>query len=384
MDSERETHGKQEMILVGPMLPFRGGIAHYNSALFSAARASGLSRVAYSFSRQYPRWLYPGVSDVDPQYSAERDVEYRIDSLNPFTWWTVARQIASRAPALVAFHWWTIYWLPCFWIMIWILKRSGVRTALICHNVSDHDAGGLKSFLSRLLIGQADSYLVHSEEHARLLSGRFPGRGIVRHPIPPYEHYPIPTGLLDKRGRLELLFFGFIRPYKGLDVLLAALRELNDHDVYLTVVGEPWGDPDAIARAAEGVPNVELHLSYVDDQQAAEFFHRADFLVLPYRAATGSAAAALALHYDTPLLASKVGGIPDVVIDGLNGVLVPPSDTGALAAAIHRLDRSAAKILSEGVIEYKRTHNWTSLAHALATLASTRPNGTPPGAPNCD
>lgn len=356
--------------VVGPVLPYRGGIAQYNSLLSRALVKSDVDARFYSFSRQYPQWLYPGASDRDPSLTnyAEPGVQYTIDSINPLTWWRTAREIAELRPALVVFHWWTAFWAPCFMVMIKLLKRRGIRVALIGHNLADHDAGGLKAAISRRVLDMADAYLVHSSEHMDILKQEQPGKSVVFHPIPVYGHYPAARGTLAKRGRLELLFFGFIRPYKGLDILLEAIRTLADKDVYLTVVGEHWGDSKGIVEETADSPNIELHLRYISDAEAAEYFDRADFVVLPYTAATPSAVASVAFHYNTPIIASRVKGLTDVVIVGDTGILIAPGDPNALASTISAASRAQSMNLAEGVARYKQTHNWESLSAALHQL----------------
>ena len=356
--------------VVGPVLPYRGGIAQYNSLLIRALATSNQDACYFSFSRQYPQWLYPGGGDRDPSHEnhIEAGVCYSIDSMNPLTWWKTALDIARRKPDLVAFHWWTIFWAPCFMTMIQSLKHRDFRVALICHNLVDHEASGMKAAISRRVLAMADAYLVHSSEHADILRRQWPGKAVAHHPIPVYGHYPSARGTLIKRGRIELLFFGFIRPYKGLDILFDALKILSDREVYLTVIGEHWGNPSALIADSANFPNVELHLTYMNDAEAAEYFARADFVVLPYRSATPSAVASLAFHYDKPIIASRVAGLLDVVMEGQTGILVPPRDSKTLANVIGKLDRSEARRLAAGVSQYKQTHGWDSLCSALQHL----------------
>ena len=294
---------------------------------------------------------------------------YLIDSLNPLTWWKAARAIERQGVQVAVFHWWTVFWAPCFIAMTWLLRRRGVRTALICHNLVDHEANGLKAAISRYFIGMAGGYLVHSRGHAETLRQEQAGKPVEASPIPTYGHYPQPHGTLAKRGRLELLFFGFIRPYKGLDVLLDALRIAGDEEVHLTVIGEHWGDPSALVREYADHPNVEIRLEYVTDAEAAEYFARADFVVLPYLTPTPSAVVALAYHYDVPVIASNVAGLDDVVVDGRTGLLLPPGDPQALAEALSRTDRDRALALGTGVRQYKATHGWDAICARLRVLA---------------
>jgi glycosyltransferase involved in cell wall biosynthesis len=167
---------------------------------------------------------------------------------------------------------------------------------------------------------------------------------------------------------LELLFFGFVRPYKGLDVLLEALRRLNDAQVFLTVIGEMWSQKQLHLAEAIRAPNVDLHPRFMGASEVAAYFERADYLVLPYRAASGSAVASVAFRYDTPLIGSRIGGLKDVIVEGLTGWPIPPGDVKALANAIGRTTRAEAERLASGVIAFKTSHNWQSLCNSLVSL----------------
>ena len=134
------------------------------------------------------------------------------------------------------------------------------------------------------------------------------------------------------------------------------------------MIGEHWGNPSALIADSANFPNVELHLTYMNDAEAAEYFARADFVVLPYRSATPSAVASLAFHYDKPIIASRVAGLLDVVMEGQTGILVPPRDSKTLASVIGKLDRSEARRLAAGVSQYKQTHGWDSLCSVLQHL----------------
>lgn len=373
MNPEENPSAPGDIVVVGPILPFRGGISQYNELLYGGMTRLGLPSSFISFSRQYPALLYPGKSDKDPSKLGQSlpGVRYDIDSMNPLTWWRSARRIAATRPALVAFHWWTIFWAPCFIAMCYLLRRRGARVAFIVHNLEDHDAGRLKSVLSRRLLGMADGFLTHSQSQKAALESLFPGKPVSCHPIPSYGHYPAPTGSLPKRGRLELLFFGFIRPYKGLDLLMEALEKLQDSSVYLTVVGEPWGDMEAIQQAASRLGDrVELHLEYKGDEEVADYFERADFVILPYRHATGSAVASVAHHYEKPLLATNVGGLPDVVEHDVTGMLFPPNDVAALTQVIADARREQAERLSAHVKAQRRQWTWDTLARQLHRLTA--------------
>jgi glycosyltransferase involved in cell wall biosynthesis len=370
-----------KLALLGPVSPpFRGGIAHYTSSLRKEL-ASRCDLKTVSFKRLYPAWLYPGASDREPgmEHAHQADVLYTLDALNPYTLQMAVRNITDAGCDLAVINWWTLFWAPGFAWMAKRLRARGVPVAFLCHNLFDHDSGALKRKLATRFLSQADAYLVHSRVQADSLKQRFPSKAIRMHPHPTYDNYPPPTKVLPKRGRLELLFFGFIRPYKGLDSLIDALAQLADRDVYLTVAGEPWCKPGELQRRIResGAPNVELHLEYVDASAAADYFSRADLVVVPYRKATGSGVAAMAYHYDKPVLATRVGGFPDVIEDGRTGFLIDPDSPHQLATAIRTLDRDTLAPLVAQVRVYKNRFTWSSLADTLIDLALTvMPNGS--------
>lgn len=354
--------------LIGPVFPYRGGIAQYTTEL-SRALHPGCRLRTISFSRQYPAWLYPGKSDREPgtEDASEPDVEYLLDGINPLTWLSTARSISERGCDLAIINWWTLFWAPAFAIIAHMLRKRGVPVLFICHNLFDHDSGLIKRALSARLLAPANAYLVHAKALAARLHAMFPDKPVLTHPHPTHDRFPPVATKLPKRGRLELLFFGFIRPYKGLDTLIDALAKLGDKEIFLTVVGEPWCPPNELRSSVEasGAPNIELHLDYVDAVQAANFFERADLVVLPYRAATGSAVAAVAYRYERPLLATRVGGLPDVIEEGNTGFLIDPDSPEALAERLRTLHRSALENMHQNICVYKQRFTWTSLADTL-------------------
>lgn len=360
--------------LIGPVRPFRGGIAQYTTRL-RRALAGRCTLQTISYHRQYPAWLYPGQSDREPGQVSHREpgVEYLLDALNPWSWRHAVHRIANERCELAVFDWWTLFWAPAIALMACGLRRRGIRVVFICHNLFDHDAGVFKRKLATMLLSPADAYLVHSAGQKASLESRFPGKPVVTHPVPPFDHFPPASASMPKRGRLELLFFGFIRPYKGLDILVDALARLADREVYLTVVGEPWLPADQLRQriAASNAPNVELHLDYVDDHAAANFFARADLVVLPYLAASGSAVAAMAFHYDCPILATRTGGFPDVVEEGTTGFLVAPGSAQALADVMRPLTRVRLAEMRVNVRARKSRFGWDSLAERLMALTGT-------------
>ncbi len=357
------------LALFGPVFPYRGGIAQYTTFLKRALeKVCDLKTI--SFSRQYPKFLYPGKSDLDPFWTEgkEANADFLLDALNPFTWKNAVDSVKSAGCEFAVINYWTIFWGPGFAFMSILLRRLGIKTLFLCHNLFDHDSKGIKKTLSFYFLSKADGYIVHSKAQEKFLRNKFPDKPIlfVLHPI--YVQFPEPKGKLKKRGRLEILFFGFIRPYKGLDLLLRALANLNDSKIFLTVVGEPWGgDEEKFISLTESLnlKNVEFHFSYVSENEVSEFFSRADILALPYYSATGSGAATIAYRYEKPVLVSKVGGFIDFVEEGKTGFFFETGSIDDLSAKIKNLSREKISKMGKNIRNFKRLLTWDHLSLKL-------------------
>ncbi|RUX43913.1 MAG: glycosyltransferase [Mesorhizobium sp.] len=355
------------IVLIGPVPPYRGGIAQYTAQLHQALAESD-DRFTISFSRQFPAFMYPGGSDKEPEPRAYLpDVEYIVDSVNPFTWPAVGRRIRSLNPDLIVVQWWHVYWAP---FIIWVkrlARRCGKRLVVICHNVDDHESAGWKVKLRNLALGDCKELFVHSSRHRESLGEMFPAASIRMHPIPAYDAFPAPDHELPRRARTELLFFGLIRPYKGLDILLHALARIADRDFHLTIAGESWDGVSAYERiiSESGISEkVDMVNAYVSNQSAANLFARADAIVLPYRSASGSAVAALAFNYHKPVVASEVGGFVDTVLPG-TGILVEAENVDALAGALSRVMDGGKWYEPDAIAATNERLTWRSLASEL-------------------
>lgn len=362
---------KPKITLVGPIYPYRGGIAQYTTQIArSLGKYTELNTV--SFLKQYPKFLYPSSSDKEKNVKLDTPgVDFWLSIYSPLSWRSSAKRIASSQPDLVIFCWWTLIWQPAFAWMAKYLRRRGIKTYFLCHNLYDHGPKRPSTGLSKRLLKVADGYIVHSTDQAKELKKLMPSAQILYRPLPIFDQFPDSKQELSKRGRLELLFFGFIRPYKGLDVLLKALGDLGDQEVYLTVLGEAWEDPKDLKKLVDQnkVPNVELILKYVEAKTAAKYFGRADAVVLPYRSASGSGVVSLAYNYLKPVIATEVGGLKDAVIDGKTGWLVKPASSKALAAAISKITRQAAASRDKEIIKYCQDNNWDNMAKAIIEQA---------------
>ncbi|MDH3241305.1 MAG: glycosyltransferase [Alphaproteobacteria bacterium] len=363
------TGPRPRIALIGPVPPYRGGIAQH-TAMLSAALAGQADVLLLSFTRQYPRWLFPGASDIDPAAAppAVPAPVYILDSLNPLTWRRAMKTITAFEPDFLLIPWWTVFWAGCFSYIAGAARRRGIPVRFLCHNVADHEAAGWKTRLARRVLSKGQCFIVHSAAERDMLIDLIPGARVTVHPHPVYTQFPDPSHALPRRAGIELLFFGLIRPYKGLDVLVDAMGRLGDRDLFLTVAGEFWAAKGEILSRIEksgAGGRIEVIDRYLSDAEAADLFARADFAVLPYRSATGSGVVPLAYRYDTPVIASRVGGLPEVVLDGKTGLLVDPGSPESLAAALASLTPEMAQAMAAEIKTFKNSMTWESLAGAV-------------------
>jgi glycosyltransferase involved in cell wall biosynthesis len=368
--------------LIGPTHPFRGGIAHHTTLLYRHLRARHEVRF-FAFRRQYPRWLFPGATDRDTSEHPllAPGVEPLVDSLNPATWLQVARRISDDRTDLVIVPWWSSFWTPHFLTIATLVRRTpGTRLLAICHNVVDHDTRPYAPLCARAVLGRMDDCLVHSSPDEERLRALVPGARVTRafHPLYEFAH-PSLVGKAEARARLDLagdtiLFFGFVRPYKGLDDLLRAMpRVLAHRRVTLLVAGEFWGGSAGFRRQV-----VELGLHdhvrcvdrYVPNEEVGLYFSAADLVVLPYVAGTASGVVQTAYGLDKPVVATSVGALTDVVEDGRTGYLVPPARPDALADAIVRFyDKGVEAEFVANIRRYKRRFAWERLVEIIEGVA---------------
>ena len=326
--------------LIAPLPPFRGGIAKYCHSL-AGELESRHELLLLSYRRQYPKLLFGNKSQIDPGVDQARIIDefsrlsFSVDSANPFSWQQTCRELASFNPDLVIIPWWVAYWAPMYLYLLRFLKKRGIRVVFLCINVFEHEGSFFKNFLTRLVLRRADAIIVHSGLEREQILAFNPEARLKVHPLPLFAYHVKPRG--ERNGSLNLLFFGFVRPYKGLDTLLAAVGILKQRDITLRIAGEFWHDKDQYLRRIEGLGisgKVEIIDRYIPEDEMSRYFSEADLVVLPYKRSITSGIIATAYGYGKPVLATRVGGFHEVVRDGYTGKLVPPDDPEALADGI--------------------------------------------------
>jgi glycosyltransferase involved in cell wall biosynthesis len=337
--------------LIGPTYPFRGGISHYTTLLCQNLRQRHEVDF-YTFTRQYPSFLFPGQTDRDPSNKPLCcDATPLIDPVNPLSWVKAAGRVSRREPDILIMQWWVPYWAPAFATIAFLVRRStGIRILFICHNVLPHERRRVDRLLAGLTLGNGHSFMVHSYRDEMQLRAMLPGARITRTELPACDFFNR-CGLsqdsakkqLNLSGKKVLLFFGFVRPYKGVEYAISAMPQiLEEVDAHLLVVGEFWSpesDFRALINRLAVSSAVTIVNRYVPNEEVAPYFAAADLVVLPYLDATQSAVIPIAYGFERPVLTTAVGGLGEAVKDGRTGFLVPPGDSEALAQMVVRFFR---------------------------------------------
>lgn len=308
-----------KIVVIGPVYPYRGGIAHYTTLLVKALQDAGHDVKVISFKRQYPKWLYPGESDRDPsQQPLTVPAAYLLDPLYPWTWQQAVNAAIAESPDLVLFQWWTTFWALAFAFISQRLKAKNIRVGYLIHNVIPHEARPWDKFLAKMALRQGDGFIVQSVGQENVLRKLFPVARIeqVEHPI-----YDMFAGqIIEKKiARQKLgvpetlplvLFFGIVRPYKGLKQLVQAVGQLSSEgvNVGLYVAGEFWEDihwyQQEIIRLGL-TDRVWIDNRYIPNEELPTIFSAADVFAAPYTDATQSGAVKMALGFGLPLIISK-------------------------------------------------------------------------------
>lgn len=369
--------------LVGPAHPFKGGIVHHTTELAHRLAAAGHQVQVESWSEQYPERLYPGQQKIDvPEVPPFSPTRHSLSWRRPDSWWRLGRRLRRDVDAVILVVV-TPVQVPVQLVVLAGLGRR-VRTVALCHNVLPHESSRVDRPLVSALLRRVDAVLVHTDRE------RSVAEGLTRVPVMVAAMAPHPPGGLpavlpdpDRPATRRVLFFGLVRPYKGLDVLLRALPG-TPADVRLSVVGEFWGGDETYRALAEelGVASrVDWRPGYLPAGELPDLFTGHDALVLPYRSATASQNVELALAHGLPVIASRVGDLARAVDEGVTGTVVTPGEPEPLAAAIRDLyEPGRLPVLRRGVLGTEvvagATRAWEQYLQVLdSALAGRTPAG---------
>ena len=361
--------------LIGPAHPYKGGGARHTTELAHRLAAAGHDVIIESWRAQYPRRLYPGQQTVDvPEGEPYPRTYRRLAWYRPDGWLAAGRRL--RSANLVVFVLLTPVQVPAYLTVMSTL--GGTQTAVICHNVLPHerrpgDVPLVRALLNRVGLRRAGAVITHSAAQAAQAKELAPGATVRTVAMPPHFPVTVPDNQDAERAaspapRTRLLFFGIVRPYKGLDVLLRALARAPSH-VTLTVAGEFWGGTGDTVKLIAGLglaDRVTLRPGYLPADQVPALFADADALVMPYREATASQNALLAFAHGVPVITTTAGALAEPVRAGVDGLTCAPGDTGDLLRALTEFsDPEVARRLRAGVPAVDPEPGWAAYLRAL-------------------
>lgn len=335
----------QKIVLIGPVYPYKGGISHYTGLMYRTLEEK-YDTVMMSYKLQYPKFLFKKEQrDYENDSLKIENTQYEINTANPFNWITSVCKIKKMKPDLVIFQWWHPYFSPCYWVMEKLLGKT--KKMFVCHNVFPHERFPMDRFLTKMVLKSGDYFITHSGKDTEDLLSIKKTADYAQTVLPTFNMFKV-EDMDMARGRELLgikaeehviLFFGFVREYKGLKHLLSALPELKEKDekIKLLVVGDFGDDEPEYQTMIDrlGVRDtLEIHKGYIPDKEVEKYFAASDLVVLPYESATQSGIVQIAYSFEKPVVVTDVGGLPDVVADNLTGYVVPSKSPEALADKI--------------------------------------------------
>jgi len=366
-----------KIIIIGTAYPLRGGIAHYNALLYQELKKQHDVEII-TFKRQYPSLLFPGKTQIETDGEMLRvPSESLVDSINPLNWISVGKEIKRRKPDLIIFKYWLPFFGPCFGTIARVAtKGTNTKVLFICDNVVPHEKRPGDTAFTKYAFGVGNFFIVQSDAVQRDLKAFWPKANYkkVAHPVYNIFGEPIEKqqarkqlGITDKR---VLLFFGYVRAYKGLNVMLEAMSKLvKELDVKLLVVGEFYDDKEKYMRQITDYglqQSVSVNSDYVANDKVGLYFSAADVVMLSYISATQSGIAQIAYNFNKPIIATNVGGLAEVVRDNVTGFVIPPNDADALVNAIIRFFKeNREKEFAANVEVEKKKYSWESMAKAI-------------------
>ena len=369
-----------KIILLGTSWPFRGGLATFNERLAKQFMAEGHDVEIWTFTLQYPSFLFPGKTQYSNEPAPEGiAIRRELNSCNPFNWIRVGKAIKKAAPDLLICCYWMSFFAPAYGLISRMAKKNGkTKCVALVHNMIPHEPNILDKLFAPYFIKSQDGFVALSESVVKdidLLDKANKPKTFSPHPI--YDHYGermtkeeacAALGLDDKNG--YMLFFGLVRAYKGLDVLLDAFGLIKDQlpTVQLIIAGEFYEDEEKYRAqiAANGLKErVLLRNEFIPDGDLRKYFGAADLIVQPYKTATQSGVTQVAFHFEKPMLVTNVGGLGEIVHDHKMGYACEPTAEAIAADIVDYFQNKRQEAYTAYLQKEKTKYAWSNMARAF-------------------
>jgi len=371
-----------KVTIVGSAHPLRGGLAAYNERLAKAFQQQGHEVSIYTFRLQYPGFLFPGktqYSDAPPPKDLK--IEVLVNSINPFNWIKVGRAIQRSRPDLVIIKYWLPFMAPCLGTIARIARGNGhTKVISIIDNIIPHERRVGDKLLSKYFVKSCDAFIAMSRSVMETMKMFDDKKPTVYCPHPLYDNFGAIISKEEAKVKLNLelntnylLFFGIIRPYKGLDMLLDAFYDerLRKYPLKLIIAGEYYQDPQPILDLIEKYKLKNRIISvnrFIPDQDVAAYFCASDIVVQPYKSATQSGITQIAYHFNKPMIVTNVGGLPEMVPNGEVGYVVDTVPKQIADAIVDYYENNREAAFTARVMEEKKKYSWEAMHGEIVTL----------------
>jgi glycosyltransferase involved in cell wall biosynthesis len=368
------------IVIIGPAWPLRGGLSAFNEQLARTFIALNINTRIETFSLQYPSFLFPGTSQYSNESSPiDVNIHIGINSINPFNWLKIGLKIKKEKPDLIIVRYWIPFLAPCLGSICKIAKSNKhTKVISIVDNMVPHEKRFGDKIFTKYFAKSVDGFLTMSDKVTKDVK-LFSTKPTLLSPHPIFKHFGEPISKEAARNDLGInlnqkiiLFFGFIRQYKGLDLLLNAMavKEIKEAGIKLMIVGEFYEDAQPyydLIKTLEIEDSVILHTQFVADSEVKKYVCSADFIIQPYKHATQSGVTPLAYHFEIPMLVTNVGALADTVPDGKVGVVVEPNVI-SIAKGIENLYASGIDHYLKNIKEEKKKYSWEQMANNFLIL----------------
>jgi len=370
-----------KIVILGSAHPLRGGgLATFNERLARAFAEEGHQVTIYTFSLQYPEMLFPGKSQYsDEPAPADLDIRVKVNSVNPINWIKTGREIKKLKPDLLVIRYWLPFMAPCLGTIARIVRKNKhTRIVAIADNIAPHEKRPGDQALTRYFVKNMHGFITMSESvRTDLEKFRVPAANISFCPHPLYDNFGKPLPKQEARKALGVssegplvLFFGFIRDYKGLDLLIESFARppLRDLPVKLLVAGEFYASPEPYHRLVKDLDlenRIIWHSHFIPNDDVKNYFCAADLVAQPYKSATQSGVTQIAYHFEIPMLVTNVGGLPEMVPHQKVGYVVEPRPKAIAETIGSFFARDIANKFVKGIKEEKKRFSWKNLVNAI-------------------